>query len=148
MPYGLYLLLSAALSIASISYSIAEPALYCTALIAAICLEIWSIYFFCKAVWVLKEENEQLNHAVIGALLGALTFGCRPTIGLANLMVLPCLYAFLKQRKLTPQLFRKLILAASPYFFVAIVLMAYNYVRFENPSPAYVGARFCADSLG
>lgn len=133
MPYGLYLLLSAALSIASISYSISEPALYCTAITAAICLEIWSIYFFCKAVWDLKEENEQLGHAVIGALLGALTFGCRPSVGLANLIVLPCLYRFLKQRKLTPQLFRKLVLAASPYFFVAVVLMAYNYARFENP---------------
>ena len=133
MPLGMYLLLSSSLSIASIWLSMSEPALYCTAIISAICLEVWSIYFFCKAVWTSTEENLQLRYATIGALLGALTFGCRPPVGIANLIVLPCLHCFLKQRKFTFQLFRKLVLAASPYFFVALILMAYNYARFEDP---------------
>lgn len=133
MPCGMYLLLASSLSLASIWYSISEPALYCTAITSAICLEVWSMYFFCKAVWDSEKENTQLGYAALGALLGALTFGCRPTVGIANLIVIPCLYAFLKQRKFTFRLFRKLVLAAFPYFFVALVLMAYNYTRFEDP---------------
>ena len=65
-------------------------------------------------------------------MLGALTFGCRPPIGLANILVLPLLYLFLKQRPFTKQLLRKLCLAALPYLIVAAWLMAYNYVRFDN----------------
>ena len=52
LPYGVYLALSAAFSIMSVWYATAEPALYCTAITAAMALEIWSLYFFFRAVWV------------------------------------------------------------------------------------------------
>ena len=35
--------------------------------------------------------------AGIGSLLGALVFGCRPPIALANIIVIPLLYIFLKK---------------------------------------------------
>ena len=133
LSYGIYLALSVAFSVMSVWYASAEPALYCTAITAAIALEIWSLYFFIRGVWGEKKENRQILFAGIGALFGALAFGCRPPIALANVLVLPMLIAFLKQRKFTPKLFGKLALAATPYVVVGISLMIYNYVRFDSP---------------
>lgn len=133
IPYSVYLSMAAAVSVMSVWYSTAEPALYCTAITSGIALEIWSLYFFIRAVWGEQNENQQILLAGIGAVLGALVFGCRPPIALANILVLPMLAAFLKQRKFTLKLFGKLVLAALPYAVVAIALMIYNYARFDNP---------------
>jgi len=133
MPFSVYLALSVAFSVMSLWYSTAEPALYCTAITCGIALEIWSIFFFVRAVWKEQTENRQILFAGIGALLGALVFGCRPPIALANVVVIPMLAVFLKQRKFTWKLLGKLVLAAMPYAVVAVALMTYNYVRFDNP---------------
>lgn len=133
LPYSVYLALSVAFSVMSVWYSSAEPALYCTAITAALALEIWSIYFFVNAVWGEHSENRSILLAGIGALLGALVFGCRPPIALANILVLPMLYAYLRRRKFTLKLLGKLALAALPYAIVAAALMVYNYARFEDP---------------
>ena len=132
-PFYLYLAFSVAFSVMSVWYSCAEPALYCTPITCAIALEIWSLYFFIRAVWVEKKENRQILFAGIGALFGALVFGCRPPIALANILVLPMLYVFLKTCRFSWKLLGKLILAAMPYAIVGIGLMLYNYARFENP---------------
>lgn len=133
LPYGVYLCLSVAVSVMSVWYSTAEPALYCTAITAAIALMIWSLYFFVRAVFAEERENRQILLAGVGALLGALAFGCRPPIALANLLVIPMLVVFLRQRKFTPKLLGKLILAALPYVFVGVSLMLYNAARFDDP---------------
>jgi len=133
MQFGLYLSLSVAFSVMSVWYAAAEPALYCTAITAAIALEIWSIFFFIWAVYLEKRENKQILLAGAGALLGALVFGCRPPIALANIVVIPLLFVFLKEHAFTRKLAGKLALAATPYLLVAAGLMIYNYVRFDNP---------------
>lgn len=133
LPFATVLALSVAVSLSSVWYSVAEPALYCTAITAGIALEVWSLYFFFRAVWVEQKENRQILLAGIGALLGALVFGCRPTVALANLLVLPMLIAFLKQRRFSLRLLGKLVLAALPYVLVAAGLMLYNYARFDDP---------------
>ena len=133
LPFSVYLALSVAVSVMSVWYATAEPALYCTAITAAIALQVWSLYFFIKAVYVEKRENRQILLAAIGALFGALVFGCRPTIALANLLFLPMLIAFLRQRKFSWGLLGKLSLAALPYLLVGAALMLYNYVRFDSP---------------
>lgn len=133
LPFGVYLALSVAVSAMSVWYAAAEPALYCTAITAALALQIWSIYFFVRAVYVEERENRQILLAAVGALLGALVFGCRPPIALANLLVVPMLVAFLRQRKVTLAVVGKLALAALPYVVVAAALMLYNYARFKNP---------------
>ena len=133
MKFGLYLSLSVAFSVMSVWYAIAEPALYCTAISAAIALEVWSIFFFIWAVYFEKKENKQILFAGVGALFGALAFGCRPPIALANIVVIPLLFVFLKEHAFTRKLAGKLALAATPYLLVATGLMIYNYARFENP---------------
>ncbi len=133
IPFWVYILLSASSSLITMRYSIACPALYCTAINSALAFQIWSFYFFIKAVWVTENENKQIGQAAVGALLGALVFGCRPTIALGNFLVIPMLIVFLKQRKFTAALFGKLCLAASPYLIIGIALMLYNYTRFGSP---------------
>ena len=133
LPFIVYLALSVAFSVMSVWYSIAEPALYCTAITAAIALMVWSMYFFIKAVFSETRENRQIAYAALGALFGALAFGCRPPIALANIVVIPLLVVFMKQRKFSFKLLGKLVLAALPYIVVGVLLMMYNYARFEDP---------------
>ncbi len=133
LPFAVYLFLAAAVSVTSTVHCVAKPAMYMTAFAAGFCMEIWSVYFFMKAVWATEDENRAILRAFVGALLGALAFGCRPSIALANLIVLPCLVVFLRERKFTGKLFLKLLAAASPYLVVGVLLMLYNYVRFDSP---------------
>ncbi len=133
---GMYLMLSVAFSLVSLWYSVSAPALYCTAISAGICMEVWSLFFFLKAVYGCgNTENEwkSIGYAFAGSLLGALAFGCRPPIALANLLVLPLLAAYLRERKISQKLIGQLVLAALPYVIVGILLMLYNDMRFDSP---------------
>lgn len=132
-PFALYLLICSAVSYLSLWNAVATPALYGMCIVCALGLAVWSVYLFVKAVFFIEDENRAIATAALAALLGALEFGCRPTVGLSNLLVLPLLYHFLKKRKITVKLILKLLLAALPYVIVAAGLMWYNYVRFDNP---------------
>ncbi len=128
-----FVVLAAAFSVMSVWFAAAEPALYCTAITAAVASMVWSLVCFVKAVYATKSENAAIIWAAVGALCGAATFGCRPTVGLANLLVIPLLIVFLRQRPFSLKLLGKLALAALPYVVVAAGLMWYNYVRFDSP---------------
>lgn len=131
-PFALYLLMCAAISYLSVWNAVATPALYAMCIVAALACAVWSIYLFCKAVWFIEDENQAVACAAFASVLGALEFGCRPTVGLSNLLVLPLLFAFLKKRRITAKLILKLILAALPYVIVAAGLMWYNHARFDH----------------
>ncbi|MDO4741368.1 MAG: hypothetical protein Q4A66_11925, partial [Eubacteriales bacterium] len=133
MPLALYVLFCSALSYISVWNAVATPALYSMCIVCALGLAVWSLYCFARAVWVTKSENRAIALAALGSLLGALEFGCRPTVGLSNIVVLPLLIAFLRRRRITPRLILKLILAALPYALVAAGLLWYNAARFDNP---------------
>ncbi len=130
---ALYLMLSAAFAMASIWYSIAAPALYATAITAGLCMEIWSLYFFFKSVWDGEDDRKCIRYAFLGSILGALAFGCRPPVALANLLAVPLLIQYLHSRKCNRKLAGRLLFAALPYVVVGGLLMAYNYARFDNP---------------
>lgn len=133
MSLSMYLMLSAAFSVMSVWYSVDAPALYCTAISAAICLEIWSIFCFIYAVFQSESEKKSILYAFFGSLSGALAFGCRPPIALANIIVIPLLIEFLRRRTITWKLLKQLILAALPYLVIGILLMLYNNMRFDSP---------------
>lgn len=133
MPFALYLLLCSAVSYLSVWNAVATPALYGMCIVCALGLAVWSVYLFVKAVLFTENENHAIALAFLASLLGALEFGCRPTVGLSNLLVLPLLYVFLKKHKLSAKLIGKLVLAALPYVLVAVGLMEYNNARFDNP---------------
>ncbi len=135
LSFAVYLFLGAAVSVTSMVHCVAKPAMYMTAFSSAFCMEIWSVYFYVKAVWATdnEHENRAIFRAFIGALFGALAFGCRPSIALGNLIVIPCLIVFLREHKFSGKMFLKLVAAASPYIIIGALLMLYNYARFENP---------------
>ena len=135
LSFVVYLFLGAAVSVTSMVHCVAKPAMYMTAFAAAFCMEIWSVYFYVKAVWATgtEDENRAIFRAFLGALFGALAFGCRPSIALGNVIVIPCLIVFLREHKFSGKLFLKLVAAASPYIIIGALLMLYNYARFESP---------------
>ena len=133
LPFSIYLVLSSAFSVLSIGYSIAAPALYCTAIVSAVCLMIWSIIFFIKGAWLAKYEKFSKIYLFAGGLLGALAFGCRPPVALANLLVFSVIARIVKNQNVEYyDKAKKMVLLLLPYFFVGIVLMLYNYARFDN----------------
>ena len=133
LSFAVYLFLGTAVSVTSMVHCIAKPAMYMTAFSSSFCMEIWSVYFYVKAVWATEDENRAIFRAFLGALFGALAFGCRPSIALGNLIVIPCLIVFLRERRFTWKLLLKLVAAASPYIIIGALLLAYNYIRFESP---------------
>lgn len=145
MSFTVYLTLSAAMSVMSVWYLSKAPALYCTAIAAGICAEVWSLFFFAKAVWGDGNERMSTVYGVLGSLFGALAFGCRPTIALANLLAVPLFFHYIKQRtsrstdcphadkgKIDAGLVKQILIVVSPYIVIGVLLMLYNYVRFDS----------------
>ena len=133
LSLSVYLSLSVAVSLMSVWYLVGTPSLYCTAIAAGIALEIWSLFFLAQAVWNTNNREKTIYRVNLGSLLGALTFGCRPTIGLANLIAIPFFLEYLKKKPLEGKLGKKILAIFIPYIIIASLLMIYNYVRFENP---------------
>ena len=137
MTLGTYLVLAMSVSVTSFWFAADYAALYSTAITSAVCMIVWSFFFFFKAVYGEPQEDRQIRFAALGSLFGALAFGCRPSTALANLLVVPLLVSYLKQKKAAGQLTRrlagKLVLAALPYAVVAAGLMMYNAARFHDP---------------
>jgi len=133
LPMAIFFLLGSAMAVMSIWYCVSYPAMYCTAIMSAICFMIWSLYFFLRAVFDPETTWKTFFFAGLGSLCGALVFGCRPTIGLANILVLPLVITFFKTRKFSPKLLLGTVLSALPYAVVAAGLMWYNNARFDDP---------------
>ena len=128
LPMSVFILLTISLSLLSVMFSITEPAMYCTALMGGVCFELWSIYFYAKGLFL--EEKRSTSSLFLGALCGALVFGCRPPVALANVIVIPILIKILKDKQ---DILKNLFVIGLPYLIVGISLMIYNYVRFDSP---------------
>ena len=95
-------------------------------------MAVWSITFFIKSVYGNYSLNKAIALATIGGFFGALTFACRPPIGLVNILAIPLLITFFKKYKFTKESVMKVLIVAIPYIIIGSLLMIYNYVRFEN----------------
>lgn len=133
LPFIIYLLLSTAFSVLCIGYSIAAPALYCTAIVSAVCLMIWCIVFFIKGLWVIHGLEVCRVYLFLGALLGALAFGCRPPVALANLIIIAVAFRIIEDDKWgDSEKTKSFLYVIIPYAIVGFLLMLYNYARFGN----------------
>lgn len=133
LPFSIYLLLSTALSVLSIGYSIAAPALYCTAIVSAICLMQWSMIFFLRGAWDDDCLNVSKRYFLIGGILGAMAFGCRPPVALGNIVIIAIVLRILNNINIIyKEKIKILISLLMPYFVVGALLMLYNYARFGN----------------
>ncbi len=128
---GMYLFLSVAFSAMSVWCATATPALYCTAVTAAMATMVGGMYFWMRALWDSKNRKQAVLFAAVGSFLGALSFGCRPTIAMGNLIILPLMFHYLKEHKWENK-WKDAIAFLSPYIVVGIALMVYNYVRFDS----------------
>lgn len=129
MSTGLFSLLFMAFSYMSCWYAIACPALYATAITGALCFGSLSLWLFAHGALEMKTGGRQTACILLACLLGALEFGCRPPIGLSNLVALPLFFAYVGRGRGKV----KRLLTAFPYLLVALCLMWYNYARFKNP---------------
>ncbi len=95
-------------------------------------------YFFVQLglICILKatkdKENVNLKYVFLSCLSMALAVGCRPTLVLASIILIPFLYQILKQAYGNKSLKKTFISIIVPYIIVAIPLMIYNYARFGN----------------
>ena len=145
MPQALFLLLFVAMSALSVWYIVDAPELYCTAISSGIAFQVWSFYFLIRGVFLQKENSKLIRDAVLGSICGALVWGSRPTIGLGSLAIIPLILVYVRKYREGEYMLKakdskglkgailSLCVAAIPYIVVAILLMIYNYLRFENP---------------
>ena len=133
IPLGAFLFVSAACSWISVWYAVKYPALYCTANSSGVCMAVWGFYFCYRAFVVDEKQKEILPHADLGALFSALTFGCRPTVGLFCLSLLPLLFSYFKKCARLSDFGKVFGAFCIPFVVTAVLLMLYNYARFENP---------------
>ena len=133
-PCSLVLLLSAAFSVMSVWFATGAPALYCTAISAGICFQVWSFFFHMRAVFIETDFRKHTLFAFLGSLSGALVFASRPPVGIAAFVSVPMLVYHvrnLKQNRIPDRrrMFTQIGLAVLPYVLVAIPLMWYNAQR-------------------
>jgi len=156
LSFASYLAFSVAASFVSLWYAVKYPALYCTAIVSGIAFAVWGLYFAVKA-FVAEADSCDMSidtdastdtdasnpnirktiiYATLAALCGALVFGCRPTIGFVSLVYLPMIWHYVCTNLADMHKSDKWKMALAfclPYIIVAILLMTYNYVRFDNP---------------
>lgn len=132
MTLGMYLMLASAFSIMSVWYSVDAPALYCTAITGALCMEIWSLFFFMRAVWVEEDEkNPSVWH--FRKFIRCTGIWVQTTGGTCQSVRDSDAGGISEKHKFTKKLFGELVVAALPYVVIGIFLMCYNYARFESP---------------
>ena len=123
-----YALAATGVSFMSVWYATGYPALYTTAITSAMMFSILSIIFYVKTCF---EKKNKLRNILIGAFLGALIFGCRPTLGFTNLLFFPALLSILKNEKKENKIFI-IFITLIPFIIIGFLLMMYNYMRFDN----------------
>lgn len=133
LPIFLYYVCCITVSVISVWYTAARPMVYALAQASAFCFAAWGIFFWAKACFDKDlTDHKAITYMTLGTLFGALTFGCRPTIAMFNILIIPFVIilsrTFVREKK-----YYKLIWIAVPYIVVGIGLMVYNYLRFDNP---------------
>lgn len=112
--------------------------IYNMPIMAAVCLTLWGLY-----LWMSSEKESGHNtiwKIFLGALCMALVAGCRPQLLLGSFLVFPILgkklkqmFADFKKKTNIKEHVPFLIAFCVPYLVVAVLLMKYNYDRFDSP---------------
>ena len=125
----IYLLFSSVFSIASVYYAIKTPFCYSLAILSGVVFLMFSYCLAFFAIFQVSKNNKKLVIIILSCLCGALTLGCRPTLFIGNLALIPLFYIGLKKQRIR---IREMILCLLPYLIVVILLMVYNFLRFDN----------------
>lgn len=132
LSWGVHIALASATVCIGAWYLADAPSLYCTPIACGMLFTVLFLRLLSAAAFSEHSRGATDLLVFLGALCGALVFGCRPTMAMANLLFIPLALAFWRNRG--PSLsFSALPFAAIPYIAVAVALMAYNAARFGNP---------------
>ncbi|MBO4245998.1 MAG: hypothetical protein J5892_04630 [Bacilli bacterium] len=131
--YIIYLISAMVFALISSWVAISTPALYCTALSAALMFSIYAIYFYMKSVFDNNLSfNKKIMYATVASFCGALIFASRPNIGIILIVAIPLFITFIKTNKITKKDIYKIVIIFMPYLIIGGLLMYYNYLRFDS----------------
>lgn len=107
---------------------------YEVVIIAGLYFVLQGIFFILKS---LEKEKNRYKNIFLGCFCLALSVACRPTDLLISIIILPYLISLLvknikKIKKDKKDLLKLLLAVGIPYITIGILLMIYNYVRFES----------------
>ncbi len=133
MNDSVYVCLGTAAAASSVWYFVTAPAMYCTAISSAVCMIIWSLYFCTRSVFDNLLFRKRIRFFTYGTLLGALSFGCRPPVALANIVIVPLFVMLVRKYIHSRDKIPGLLIPVLPYLIIGCLLMYYNYARFDDP---------------
>jgi len=107
-----------------------RPDHYSLPILMAIMFSVYGLFWWIKA----KENNLNSKYLLSGSLCMALVAACRPQLLLTSFFAIPLFWEDVKKRELfSKKSWKKTMLFAAPYIIIALMLMWYNYVRFDSP---------------
>lgn len=133
IPLGMYIFLSVTLSFVSFLYLLRDPRIYGIAILSGVTMEIWSLYFYIKGVYIEDNFKKEIIFCTLGAIFGILALGCRPPVALGNFLAIPMLFYFLKKNRGKKYLPLYILIVLIPYIVIGSLLLLYNYLRFDSP---------------
>ena len=118
-----------------IMYANGISRVYELVIIVGLYFVLQGIYFILKSS---ENEDKKYINIFLGSLCLALSVACRPTDLLISLLIVPYLLKLLienikKFKETKRDLFKLIFSVGVPYIIIGILLMWYNYIRFENP---------------
>ena len=109
-----------------------RPQTYELVLSAGIFFVTLGFYFMFKAI----EDKEKVKYVYLclSAITYALAVACRPNLLLVSLCYIPIIIKVLKMHiKEKKNIIKTICLIGFPYLIIGILLMVFNYIRFDNP---------------
>lgn len=132
-PYFLYLILTLSfIMISGVLILMSKPSIYEAAISSGLAFITLGLYFWISAGYGARQTLK----LCLGSLCVALTAGCRPQFTLAAVLAVPLLWPALIPNEKRKGAWRERMPAVAsfcfPFIVIAILLMYYNYIRFES----------------
>ena len=84
-------------------------------------------------IFEIDLDNIKYKNVFLGCGSLALSVACRPTQIFSSLLIIPLLFKIIKVAKNKKSIVKILFSIIIPYLIIVILLMSYNYLRFNNP---------------
>ncbi len=113
-------------------FLVKRPDFYSLPIIMSMTMIVFGLYLWLKGI---NETKKKKLYFFGGALLFALSVGCRPQSVLISFVAIPIFWNHFFKNKdfFTKEKLSDLLVLAAPYIVVALGIMYYNYIRFDSP---------------
>ena len=82
--------------------------------------------------WLKASETNKLRYFALGSLFMACISACRPQLLVTSMFAIPIFWDYISKDMFKKHL-KKIIAFVLPYIIIALLVMAYNYIRFGSP---------------